>query len=336
MSEHHSTEQCRGYLAKNRSQRFQCLKENNCCFRCLGKHLRKDCKSTDVCEHCNSKTHHSTLCKGVVEKPAATSFNSCDETIPVEANQMSKSMCQTLFPIQSVSVVGGYSATLFFDSGSTHTFITNSAARRVGATKVSSTHIEMATVGGSKTDLKTDIYRVELITELGNTVSVMAFSINQLTGPIAKFNLEILQNFFPGFDVSALQRVGSEVDILVGGDYEGLHSSEVIHSFGDHLRIRKTPFGYVLLGFHPKMRVEPITCGFIGVHCALVETSCNHMSSEVIKFIEGEELGTLVQPKCGECKCSKCPIMGCSFLFNEEQELSIMRSNLKYDSANKR
>ena len=53
----------------------------------------------------------------------------------------------------------------------------------------------------------------------------------------------------------------------------------------------------------------------------------------VENFILGKELGAEVVPGCGECRCSKCPIVGHTHSFKEEQELDIIRKNLEYDEA---
>ena len=53
-------------------------------------------------------------------------------------------------------------------------------------------------------------------------------------------------------------------------------------------------------------------------------------------FIMGEDLGTEIHPKCGGCKCGKCPIRGHTYSFREEQELNLINSNLEYDHKNQR
>lgn len=53
----------------------------------------------------------------------------------------------------------------------------------------------------------------------------------------------------------------------------------------------------------------------------------------VENFILGEELGTKVVPGCGGCRCGKCPTVGHTYSFKEEQELDIIRKNLEYDEA---
>ena len=51
-------------------------------------------------------------------------------------------------------------------------------------------------------------------------------------------------------------------------------------------------------------------------------------------FIKGEELGTEVVPECGACRCNKCPIVGHTYSFKEEQELKMIEENVKYDVKN--
>ena len=69
-----------------------------------------------------------------------------------------------------------------------------------------------------------------------------------------------------------------------------------------------------------------------GVHVASHEQSYFVKAPEPVHdFVTGETLGTEVNPKCGGCKCGKCPVRGHTFSFREEQELELINSNLKYD-----
>ena len=56
---------------------------------------------------------------------------------------------------------------------------------------------------------------------------------------------------------------------------------------------------------------------------------------DILNFINGEELVTETNPRCGSCKCAKCPIVGHSYSFKEEQELIMIQENLKYDEDHK-
>ena len=55
---------------------------------------------------------------------------------------------------------------------------------------------------------------------------------------------------------------------------------------------------------------------------------------EVENFTFGEDLGTEITPRCGSCHCGKCPVVGHTYSFKEEQELKLIHENLEYDVAN--
>ena len=45
-------------------------------------------------------------------------------------------------------------------------------------------------------------------------------------------------------------------------------------------------------------------------------------------FFQADSLGTTIEPKCGGCKCSKCPIPGSKYSFQEQREYDIINNNL--------
>ena len=45
-------------------------------------------------------------------------------------------------------------------------------------------------------------------------------------------------------------------------------------------------------------------------------------------FFEAEALGTKVEPLCGACKCSKCPVPGSLYTFQEQREYDVINDNL--------
>ena len=50
-------------------------------------------------------------------------------------------------------------------------------------------------------------------------------------------------------------------------------------------------------------------------------------------FICAEDLGTEITPRCGSCRCGKCPVVGHTCSFKEEQDWKLIRENLEYDVA---
>ena len=49
----------------------------------------------------------------------------------------------------------------------------------------------------------------------------------------------------------------------------------LFRSAGEDLLIKGSPFGYVLQGFHPEMRVDPVVSDYIGSHCAVRKGTCS-------------------------------------------------------------
>ena len=45
-------------------------------------------------------------------------------------------------------------------------------------------------------------------------------------------------------------------------------------------------------------------------------------------FFKADSLGTIVEPRCGDCKCSKCPVPGSLYSFREQQEYDVIWNNL--------
>ena len=54
------------------------------------------------------------------------------------------------------------------------------------------------------------------------------------------------------------------------------------------------------------------------------------------QFFQAEALGTIVEPQCGGCKCSKCPVPGSLYSFKEQKEFDLIMKNLQYDKEKKR
>ena len=53
-------------------------------------------------------------------------------------------------------------------------------------------------------------------------------------------------------------------------------------------------------------------------------------------FFQAESLGTVVEPQCGGCKCTKCPVPGSKFSFKEQREFNTIIKNLFYNKEKKR
>ena len=74
---------------------------------------------------------------------------------------------------------------------------------------------------------------------------------------------------------------------------------------------------------------------------ATLEAMCYGMKvgplmDEALFFKDNEVTGTVIQPQCGGCKCSRCPIPGMKYNFKEQQEYNVIQKNLFYNEDQER
>ena len=74
-------------------------------------------------------------------------------------------------------------------------------------------------------------------TDSGKKVSVTAFGMDRITGPVAKLNTSALAKLFPSYDPESPQRKTNQVDIPLGHDYFGLFPKYEEAKCGEDLTI---------------------------------------------------------------------------------------------------
>ncbi len=172
---------------------------------------------------------------------------------------------------------------------------------------------------------------------------MLAYALENITWKISPFNLKVLSRLFPKYNCSTLQRPSDEVDLLLGNTVYGVHPKQEICTAGEHLSIMKGSFGVCLVGFHPELYGSSVKMDSHMVevlHDAHIKTEAHYISNPIHhefnspivcnvsshstkvqethnSFINGDELTTEINPKCGSCKCGKCPIAGHAYSFVE-------------------
>ena len=266
---------------------------------------------------------------------------------------------------------GTQRAIVFCDAGSDVSFISQDAARRLNARKLEEGFLDMSTLHGTQTTPVT-LCEVTLTTSEGRRVPVVCYTLPTLAGTVHRLDEDALSAIFPEFDPPTLQRPSGEIDILLGADYFGLHPKQELASDGKNLSVMRGALGICTQGSHPLLTESthnaPRGGHFVKATCRSVRTDiANHFelseplliqhetdhetqisvsdpcasykvtlqeTESVNTFIQGEQLGTETHPKCGACKCGKCPIPGHTYSFKEEQELQLIQSKLRYDALN--
>ena len=70
------------------------------------------------------------------------------------------------------------------------------------------------------------------------------------------------------------------------------------------------------------------------------QEQCHATKTSVIQseelFFRSEALGTTVEPQCGSCKCTNCPVPGSKYSFQEQKQYDIIQKNLQYNALERR
>ena len=119
--------------------------------------------------------------------------------------------------------------------------------------------LDVTTMGNVEKTYNTRQYQFTLRTDTGKKVSITAFGMDRITGPVSKLDTKVLADLFPGYDVDSLQRRTDKVDILLGCDYFGLFPKSEEAKCGENLSVMKGDFGVCLQGTHPDLK--PATLG---------------------------------------------------------------------------
>jgi len=363
----HKTEECKDFKALSLDERFQALRDSRVCFRCFGSHRRDQCKSKIRCEVCGKTNHHTLMCKQSESSGEHGSSKPSESPKPVVSSSshvVKAPSSMSLYAIQQAYVVSGAKfANVFCDNGSNTSYITHRAAEKLKAKKLEKYTLDITTMGNVNREYDTRLYEVPVRTVNGEIVPVLAFGIEQITGPVSSLDITCLSEIFPNRDVSMLQRKSACVDMLLGCDFFGLHPKQEVCTNGN-LSIMRGELGVCLIRSHPGLREDTeMSCNMVKVvHDRRVKGDCNFVLQKqllqpdlsqpcsavrscdvhflsgksldgVASFIQGEELATGSNPKCGGCRCGKCPSVGHTYSFKEEQELKLIQDNLTYNES---
>ena len=170
----------------------------------------------------------------------------------------------TLYAIyETPTVSSSNKAVVFCDDGADANFISEAAVKKLKARKLDNTSIKMTTLTGTQS-IATSLYEITLITTNGRKVPVVALGLPRLTGPVSVLNESVVSTIFPDFDVEKLQWPSSPVDLLLGGDYFGLHPKQELASDGKNLSVMQGDLGVCLQGSRPLLKEATEKDGQVG------------------------------------------------------------------------
>ena len=348
LTNEHPNVKCDKFKGLNAKDRMTAIKKVGACFKCFNAHRTFNCpKKERECSICNKLNHHDLLC---------FSSNSTSNSYCGRVQTTAGTDNDTLLHFMRVQGEKKRShLNIFFDSGSCGNFITHTAAKRNNFRSEEMT-IDVRTLGDRVETLDTTRYRVGLRDQGGRLHYIYAYGTDKVTGDITPIQMKIISQIFPDMseeELEGLRRPVGEVDLLIGNHHSTWQPTRIkskgelsvmVNQFGtclggSHLDLIETTRRSSRSGACREVYNECTTFQRVGVsvHTQLESNRCAHNTridgdAERDSFFRAENLGTEVMPKCGGCRCGKCPIPGHTYSFQEEQELQMIRQGLTYDS----
>ena len=317
----HNTADCRVYQEMTPEGKVQLLKEKRACWSCLKiGHRSIDCRQRKKCnsDDC-SKYHHDSLHVAHVQGVA---FHIPYVSRP-NSDADGKESRTCLLQVMKVKSAVNAAAPLnvLWDGGATISLITFAKARELSLDG-EEIRLSVVKVGGVKEEMRSSVYKLPLIDESGETVNFRVYGIDRISSPVEGINLNGVMHLFQNINKQEIQRPSGEIDVLIGYEYAGYHPEREQSS--GHLLLLKNRFGRCLGGSHTNMAENTLKL--------IQHATVHHVARVNIEdFFDTESLGVECSPKCGSCRCGRCPIGGKSFTLKEERELNLIEEGLTHE-----
>ena len=209
--------------------------------------------------------------------------------------------------------------------------------------------LRVTMLGGQVQEIDGKIYHCKIKDKWGNIHEFNAHGLNEVTGnlgdPLSK---ELMRQLFPNVMGCHKLTGAMSVDYLIGLGKASWQPQRVQKALmGGDFWIWENRFGTCVGGSHPMVTsftsrsdnlytvLKVITEEVSDLEQLRIPTCSAFLAknapADSSDFFAREQLATVVEPKCGSCRCGKCPIPGSRYSFREEMELKMIDENLSYD-----
>ena len=284
-------------------------------------------------ESCKDKKHRIDISCNVVEcEESNEDSEEFSEEIPPLVHsgciQQGNIACTAQYGVQIKGV--DRQVNLFMDNGSDISFVCKKSAVELGK-KVGTKLLNVSTVNGIR-KVDSTVYKIPLVMPFtGKIEKVLCHTIDTYFPMGRKVDLNRIRKIFPKYkEVKSLQRKDQPCEILLGLNYYHLHPKKELHR-SKHISIMRGTLGDTLIGCIEDAE-EDVASHFNSVSYSYYINK--KKASDFEKFIEGEELGVRISPKCGDCRCGRCPQLGSVYSFQEDNKLQLIRSGLTFKAGN--
>ena len=311
-SDTHATQECSLFKQKPAEEKVQLVKEHRACWSCLKiGHRSADCRFRKKCEEddCN-QFHHPVLHEA---HALGLTFHAASSK-GVQRNGLGACLLQ----LMNVETANNGHVNVLWDGGSTLSLITFQKAKEL---QLEGKDVKLAVtkVGGETEEIASSKIELALKDKNGNYVDVLLYGIDRISTELESIDLSGVSQLFPKTLLNELRRPSGEIDVLIGFEYAGYHPTRIKSS--GHLLVMENRFGKCLGGSHSVLieKTQKLVKHVVIHHAKNIE---------IEKFFDIEGLGIECSPKCGSCRCGKCPLGGKDYTIKEERELELIESGL--------
>ena len=233
------------------NRRIQLLKENNDCSICCGDHKAEDCTKKD------------RQCGGGKENRGCSKNHHVHELLCKEAK-----LCLTVVNVMSTASdedgvvlsimrikIKAYTASVFWDLGSTSNFIREEFAKMCGFSGKTE-RLTVKTLGNVITDYTVISYHCSMKDTNGVSREFRAYGMDSLTGGVTRIGLKKIKKLFPHIShdlASDLTRL-QNVDVLIGMPHPSWHPERDTQAKGGgDFWLFRGVFGACVGGRHPEI-----------------------------------------------------------------------------------
>jgi len=235
-NENHKLYTCLKFRNMKSNEKWQFVKDQKLCFRCLGKnHTAQNCKSERVCNvNGCKKTHNYLLHFDQIEKKIDKKSDKKDKySKTTNTNSAYHSSLNEIIALRTIPVIIEHNGVeievnALLDEASTQTYINKNVVNKLGISDNSSTFkLSVNVLNGSLSSIETQ--RVSFKLKDHKKLSeffIEALTVDDVTGTLPALNWDDLkQNYQHLRDLDFPRVTNEKVDLLIGMDYPGFHFS---------------------------------------------------------------------------------------------------------------
>ena len=322
----HVTSACPQFLEMDIKDRIELVKEKRACWSCLYTgHKSSNCYFKKKCNIDDCNRRHNKLLhteedeeKNAVEQPDNQAAICTDKGAAIHTLPTRQGSGACLLQLMDIKVNDNGNVTVLWDGGATVSLITFDKANELGL-EGEAVNLAVTKVGGKTEEINSYRYTLPLQNKNGGYAKFVVYGIDKISIPVKAIDISPIKKLFDDDALSEINRPCGEIHVLIGFEYAGYHPLRI--TCKKHLLLMKNQFGTCLGGYHPNLFEEDVK---------VIKHAYIHYARgiDIEDFYDTEGLGIQCTPRCGSCRCGKCPVGAKNYTIQEERELQLIEDGL--------